>query len=33
MAEIEITKAIEIKVQKIKWLRYPYIPFGKVTVL
>jgi len=31
--EIEITKASEIKVREIEWLWYPYIPFGKVTVV
>ena len=33
MAEVEITKASEVKVREIEWLWYPYIPFGKVTVL
>ena len=33
MSEVEITKASEIKVRAIEWLWYPYIPFGKVTVL
>lgn len=33
MAEVEITKASEVKVRAIEWLWYPYIPFGKVTVL
>ncbi len=33
MAEIEITKASEVKVRQIEWLWYPYIPFVKITVL
>jgi len=31
--EVKITKASEIKVREIEWLWYPYIPFGKVTVV
>lgn len=30
---IEITKASEVKVRKVEWLWYPFIPFGKVTVI
>lgn len=33
MTEIEITKASEVKVREIEWLWYPYIPFGKITVV
>ena len=33
MTEVEITKASEVKVRKIEWLWYPYIPFGKITVV
>ena len=33
MNDIEITKASEIKVREIEWLWYPYIPFGKITVV
>ena len=33
MAEVEITKASEIRVREIEWLWYPYIPFGKITVV
>ncbi len=29
----EITKASEVKVRKVEWLWYPFIPFGKVTVI
>lgn len=31
--KFEITKASEIKVRKVEWLWYPFIPFGKVTVI
>ncbi len=30
---LEIIKAIEIKPKEIEWLWYPYIPFGKLTIL
>lgn len=30
---LETIKASEIKPKKVKWLWYPYIPFGKVTLL
>lgn len=29
----EITKAGKVKVHKVEWLWYPFIPFGKVTVI
>ena len=28
---LEIIKASEIEPKEVKWLWYPYIPFGKVT--
>ena len=31
--ELEVVKASEITPKEIKWLWYPYIPFGKVTLL
>ena len=31
--ELEVVRASEIEPKKIKWLWYPYIPFGKVTLL
>ena len=31
--ELEVIRASEITPKKIKWLWYPYIPFGKVTLL
>ena len=30
---LEIIKASEIEPKGVKWLWYPYIPFGKVTLL
>ena len=33
MSDIEITKASEVKIREIEWLWYPYIPFGKITVV
>ena len=32
-AKLEIIKASEITPKEVRWLRYPYIPFGKVTLL
>ena len=31
--ELELVKASEITPKKVEWLWYPYIPFGKVTLL
>lgn len=31
--KLEITKASEIEVKSVEWLWYPYIPYGKVTVV
>lgn len=33
MEQVTITKASEVEVREIEWLWYPYIPFGKVTVI
>ena len=30
---LEIIKVSEIEPKEMKWLWYPYIPFGKVTLL
>ena len=30
---LKIIKASEIEPKEVKWLWYPYIPFGKVTLL
>lgn len=31
--KLEITKASDVTVKQVQWLWYPYIPYGKVTVL
>ena len=31
--QLEVIKASEIETKEVKWLWYPYIPFGKVTLL
>ena len=31
--KLEIIKASEIIPKEVRWLWYPYIPFGKVTLL
>ena len=33
MKKLEIKKASEVKTREIEWLWYPYIPYGKVTVI
>lgn len=33
MENLIITKASEVTVKEVEWLWYPYIPYGKVTVL
>ena len=30
--ELEVVRASEITPKEVKWLWYPYIPFGKVTL-
>ena len=30
---LEVIKASEIELKEVKWLWYPYIPFGRVTLL
>ena len=30
---LEVVKASKIEPKEVKWLWYPYIPFGKVTLL
>lgn len=32
-AKLEVIKANEITPKEVRWLWYPYIPFGKVTLL
>ena len=31
--KLEVIKASEITPKEVRWLWYPYIPFGKVTLL
>ena len=33
MVEIEITKACEVKVRDVEWLRYPCISYAKIRVV
>ena len=33
MAELKIISMDEVAVEEVEWLWYPYIPFGKVTLL
>ncbi len=31
--ELKIISLSEIKTEEVRWLGYPYIPFGKVTIV
>ena len=33
MAELKIIGMDEVAVEEIEWLWYPYIPFGKLTII
>lgn len=33
MAELKIINLEDVEVQKVNWLWYPYIPFGKITII
>ena len=33
MAELKIINMDEVPVEEVKWLWYPYIPFGKLTII
>lgn len=33
MVELKIINLEEVEVQKVNWLWYPYIPFGKITII
>lgn len=33
MAELKIINLEDVEIQKINWLWYPYIPFGKITII
>ena len=30
---LEVVKASEIEPKEVKWLWYPYIPYGKITII
>ena len=32
-AELKLKRIAEIELQKVEWLWYPYIPFGKITII
>ena len=31
--KLELIKASDVEIKEVEWLWYPYIPYGKVTVL
>ena len=31
--ELEIIRMSEIQMREVEWLWYPYIPFGKLTII
>lgn len=31
--KMEILRLSDIPLQEVKWLWYPYIPFGKITII
>lgn len=33
MAELKILNMNEIPVTEVEWLWYPYIPYGKITIV
>ena len=33
MAELKIISMDEVPVDKVEWLWYPYIPYGKLTII
>ena len=33
MVELEITRLSEVQSTDVEWLWYPYIPFGKLTII
>ena len=33
MAELKIISMDEVPVEEVEWLWYPYIPFGKLTII
>ena len=33
MAELKIISMDEVQSKKVNWLWYPYIPYGKITII
>ena len=33
MAELKIISMDEVKSKEVNWLWYPYIPYGKITII
>lgn len=33
MAELKIISMNEVQSKKVNWLWYPYIPYGKITII
>ena len=33
MAELKIISMDEVAVEEVEWLWYPYIPYGKLTII
>lgn len=33
MAELKIISMEDVAVEEVEWLWYPYIPFGKLTIV
>ena len=31
--ELKLKRIAEIELQEVEWLWYPYIPFGKITII
>lgn len=31
--KLEILRLLDVPLQEVKWLWYPYIPFGKITII
>ena len=31
--ELKMIRMSEVESQEVKWLRYPYIPYGKLTII
>ena len=33
MSSLQLISANEVEVKEVQWLWYPYIPYGKITLL